>query len=303
MITILMTTYNGEKFLRPQLDSILNQSRTDFRLIIRDDCSTDGTYAILKEYQKKYSNISVLKRGKNSGNAKINFMEMITEYRDDYIFLADQDDIWCRDKIELTMARMNELEEICGDKKPILVHTDMVVVDSELNILSKSYREQVLHPNWKTFTKEMSLIMNIATGFTICYNRPLAEYFREIPKNMVMHDWWIFMVAMKFGVVNGLDNQTALYRQHGNNQLGTSNIGSFRARFSKLFKGKEIKQRFEDSFLQCNELCKMYNIYNKDYLDYGNLSGKSKLKKLRLYLRLGGPSCGLSRLIAAILFI
>lgn len=133
-ILILISTYNGEKYLKEQLDSIFSQSYKDFEIIARDDGSSDETINILKSY-----NIKILDTDKNLG-AKLSFSTLlndaVTNTDRGYFMFCDQDDIWKSDKIEKTITTMKELEKENTDL-PLLVHTDLEVVDEKLNVLNK----------------------------------------------------------------------------------------------------------------------------------------------------------------------
>ena len=114
MIDILMATYNGETYLREQIDSILRQSNTDWRLIIRDDCSTDSTVRIIQEYQAQYPDKFVLIQADTpSGSAQNNFFQLIRYWQQhggaEYVMFADQDDVWLRNKIQITLYNMKVL--------------------------------------------------------------------------------------------------------------------------------------------------------------------------------------------------
>ena len=106
-IDILMATYNGEKYIKQQLDSILNQTYNEFNLIISDDASLDGTISILKEYQNKDSRIKVFKQDKNLGVVE-NFEFLLKQVTNEFFMLADQDDIWEKDKIEKSITKLKE---------------------------------------------------------------------------------------------------------------------------------------------------------------------------------------------------
>ena len=129
---ILLATYNGEKFLREQLDSLLQQTYSDWTLYIHDDGSTDSTKEIIKEYEQKYENITMLRYPSQKG-AKNNFMSLLERVEANYYLFCDQDDVWRKDKVEKEMARMMVLEKDFPGK-PVLVFSDLYVVDINLNI-------------------------------------------------------------------------------------------------------------------------------------------------------------------------
>ena len=135
MIEILLATYNGEKYLEEQLASIENQTYKNWRLRVHDDQSVDATWRILKDFQKKHGEEKVILK-KNipaSGGSKNNFIGLIQASDADYMMCCDQDDVWHKDKIEKTYRRMRQMEKRYGKDLPLLVYTDLKVVDSDLN--------------------------------------------------------------------------------------------------------------------------------------------------------------------------
>lgn len=138
-VDILLATYNGEKFVADQIRSILEQTYKNVRLIIRDDGSTDGTRAILEFFSRQYpEKIIVLPQEHNLG-IRGNFSKLMEHAKADYIMFSDQDDIWLPEKITKTLDKMKQVEKEHGPKRPILVHTDLIVTDKNLNTLHQSY--------------------------------------------------------------------------------------------------------------------------------------------------------------------
>lgn len=308
MITILLGTYNGKNYIREQLESLLNQTYKDFKIIIYDDCSTDDTYEILKEYQEKYSDkIFVLKNVRNSGNPKHNFINMLINHKDDYIMLCDQDDVWKEDKIELTLQEMKSVEGIYGINTPILVHTDLTVVDKNLNLIYKSFKHQ-MKANYDKTKLNNIIIQNTLTGCTGMINKALSSMILEEPEYCVMHDWWILLIASAFGVISHIDNKTILYRQHGKNEVGAGNIRSFKYRLGRLINNKRIKQAVNETYDQTENFLKMYwdklseeqRYLLKKYVEIPNLS---KHKRIATIFKYGFHKNTLTRKIAHIMFI
>ena len=132
-IDIILATYNGEKYLKEQLDSILNQTYTNFRLLISDDCSQDSTKEILKEYEEKDNRIKVFFQEKNLGYVK-NFEFLLTKVEGSIYALSDQDDIWNKDKVEKSY---NKLKEEHAD----LVFTDLEMIDEEGKTIKDSFND------------------------------------------------------------------------------------------------------------------------------------------------------------------
>ena len=250
MVSILMASYNGAPYIAAQIDSILQQTFRDFMLYIRDDCSDDGTWEIIQVYAKKEPNrIVALQSAKNSGSAKHNFFRMMLEHQDDYVMLCDQDDVWCPDKIERTLFAMEKAEEQAGKETPVLVHTDLTVVDEDLRVLASSYRHTV-NGNWQRTALHWELAQNTVTGCTAMYNRALGDLLQDEPSFFVMHDWWLALTASAFGLIVPLDEATILYRQHGDNAVGAKFVRSPRYLLRRLFDVKGYRKELAETFLQ-----------------------------------------------------
>jgi len=215
-VAILLSTYNGEKYLKNQLDSLMTQSYKDFEIIARDDGSSDDTVEILKSFS-----IKLLKSEQNLG-AKGSFGELlkyaVQNGDSEYFMFCDQDDVWKEDKIEKTLAKMQDMENTYSDM-PLLVHTDLEVVDEKLNTINSSfYAFQKINPFEDNLNK--FLVQNSITGCTIMINRELAQKCLPIPSKAIIHDWWIGLVDSKFGKIGYLNSPTIQYRQHNNNTVG-----------------------------------------------------------------------------------
>ena len=214
-IDILLATYNGEKYLKCQIDSILNQTHKKIRLLINDDCSTDNTRAILKEYEEKDDRIKVKYNEKNLGYVK-NFEDLLKRVENKYFALSDQDDFWKEEKIEKSL---NKLLEEDAD----LVFTDLEPVDEKLNTITPSMvRFMQMDKNIKKHQDYKSVFLrNCVTGCTILSKKELINEYIPIPtKEPMVHDWWMALIISQIGKITFLDEPTIKYRQHGNNQLG-----------------------------------------------------------------------------------
>ena len=216
-IIILLSTYNGEKYLKAQLDSLFSQSYKDFKLIARDDGgSSDKTLEILKSYD-----IELLPSNENLG-VKGNF-ETLLKYAfgnsdAQYFMFCDQDDVWNQDKVKLTLQKMYEMEKLYKNT-PILVHTDLEVVDENLHTINPSFMKlQNLHEKKNRLNN--LLIQNTITGCTAMINRDLAKLCLPMSSNAIVHDWWVGLVASYFGKIGYLQQSTIKYRQHTSNTIG-----------------------------------------------------------------------------------
>lgn len=216
-INILMPTYNGRLYLRKQLDSILNQTFKDFRLIISDDASTDSTLKILKEYEEKDSRIEVYGHQKNMGLSN-NIEFLIGKVRSEFFMFADQDDVWELDKIEKTF---NKLQETNSD----LVFTDLEVTNSRLKTIAPSYwKLKGFENKIKKYNNFESLYLNnFITGCTMLVKSKWINDFLPIPKTSkyILYDYWISLVISQNGKMAYIDSPTIKYRQHKKNQVGS----------------------------------------------------------------------------------
>lgn len=249
-IDILLATYNGERFIDAQIESVLRQNRTDWMLTVRDDCSTDGTLALVHDLARRHpGRITVQARPTASGSAKQNFLEMLTGSHAPYVMLCDHDDVWLEDKIALTAARMRELEHRFGADVPLLVHSDLIVTDAELQVLSPSMMDAQQLDGRESRLGRL-IIQNVVTGCTVMVNRPLADMVREPFDEIVMHDWWLALIASAFGAIGFLERPTVLYRQHGTNTVGARPSRSLSYKMKRLLDKEGVTRSLADSYAQ-----------------------------------------------------
>jgi len=218
-VEILLATYGGEKYIAELLESLLNQTYPNLRILIRDDGSKDSTLSILQNFAHSHPNkISLISDGKNLGVIG-NFSELLKYSSADYVLFADQDDFWLPNKVELSVKRLQEMEQKYGVDSPLLVHTDLHVVDQNLQTIHRSFWSFTkINPNFSKLNR--LLVQNCVTGCTMTLNRALIHLSYPIPQNVLMHDWWIALIATSFGHIDYLSSPTLLYRQHQSNTLG-----------------------------------------------------------------------------------
>lgn len=219
-IHILMATYNGEKYVREQLDSIINQTYTDWKLFISDDCSSDGTLKILEQYEKKYANkIMIINKTQKFGSAKENFRYLYAECPESsYYMFSDQDDVWLPDKIEKMLIFY---ESHIKNVEPGIVYCDLKVVDKQLNTINDSFIE---YQKLNNHTKDKRFILtdNYIPGCVMLYNHKLREIVEYIPEKCFMHDWWLVLSATYLGQIKYLKESLNMYRQHDENVIGSN---------------------------------------------------------------------------------
>ena len=248
-VTVLLSTYNGEKYLTEQLESLIAQQGVEVELLVRDDCSQDTTTAILDAWQNK-GLLSWYKTA-NLGPGK-SFMELLqTAKAGSYYAFCDQDDVWMPEKLRVTMDKMKEVE-LANPGKPVIIHTDMHVVDEDLNIVHDSFwRSSGLRPDiLRTFP--FLCICNSVNGCTIVMNDTARKLILEkyVEHDVIIHDVISALtVAYHDGVIDYVNAPTVLYRQHSSNVVGAisyskwsaiknrfSNIGSVIRKNIRLFK-------------------------------------------------------------------
>lgn len=220
-IQVLLATFNGERFLREQIDSILAQTLPFVSILARDDGSTDCTVDILNGYAQRFpERLRILPTRSSTGGAKANFLELLKASTADYVAFADQDDLWLPDKLAREMEEMRELEESHGAEGPLLVFCDLRVVNDNLETLASSFwTHRHLEPR-NIGRLERLLMENVVTGCTALINRPLAQLSLSMPPDVHMHDWWIALLTCIFGHAAFIEQPLVLYRQHSANVIG-----------------------------------------------------------------------------------
>jgi glycosyltransferase involved in cell wall biosynthesis len=224
-IDIVLSVFNGSNFIGEQIDSFLGQTHENWRLIIRDDGSTDDTMEIIRKYQGRYPDkIETIWDREEAKNFNIGacqgFARVLERSTAKYAMFSDQDDVWLPFKIERTLEMMLELEATYGGDMPLMVHTDLRVVDRKLNIIRDSFWQlQRLSPESCSKLNRL-LIQNGITGCTVMINRKLRDLATSIPSEAIMHDYWLALVSAAFGKIAYVNEPTILYRQHGANNAG-----------------------------------------------------------------------------------
>ncbi|HGC9248155.1 TPA: glycosyltransferase family 2 protein [Streptococcus agalactiae] len=235
-VNILMATYNGEKFLAQQIESIQKQTFKEWNLLIRDDGSSDKTCDIIRNFTAKDSRIRFINENEHHNLGVIkSFFTLVNYEVADFYFFSDQDDVWLPEKLSVSLeAAQHKAFDV-----PLLVYTDLKVVNQELNILQDSMiRAQSHHAN-TTLLPELT--ENTVTGGTMMINHALAEKWFT-PNDILMHDWFLALLAASLGEIIYLDLPTQLYRQHDNNVLGARTMDK---RFKILREGpKSIFTRY-----------------------------------------------------------
>lgn len=248
-ITVLLATYNGSKYVRQMIDSVLAQDYGDFHLVLSDDGSKDDTLQILEEYAGKYpQKVTHYRSGMRFGNAQDHFMHLLDQFHEtSYIMFCDQDDYWHPDKMRKTLEKMQQIEKA---GLPAMVHTDLRVVDGDLNQMDPSFMHFSKLRGDRLALNQL-LVQNVVTGCTMMINKELADLAcSRMPKEpILMHDWWLALIASAMGTTGYLDEATIDYRQHGNNVVGAKNTRSVKYIANKLRENK-IRTAMEQTYAQ-----------------------------------------------------
>ena len=227
-VAVLLSTYNGEKYVGAQIHSILTQSYKNIVLVVRDDGSSDKTVKIVKEYMENYSNIKLVE-GKNLGFIK-SFFELLKLEQADYYAFADQDDVWLPDKIALAVESLNKLD----DSKPNMAFSNSDYYDVDMKLIKEGEKG-------KTFSFTNSLYECVTQGMTMVINQKTKDTILDyMPERVFFHDWWVYMICSGMGNVAYDDVTTVKYRRDGKNATaeGESFIKLLIWRIKNLF-GKD----------------------------------------------------------------
>lgn len=278
-VAVIMSTYNGEKFVREQLDSIINQTYKNVEIVVRDDGSSDNTVAIIKEYSQKYANIT-LHEGKNLGFVK-SFFELLKLADADYYSYADQDDIWIENKIELAVESLNELD----DSKPNMVFGNSDYYDENMKFIGKGEKN-------KKYSFLRALFSCCGQGMTMTVNKKTRDMIIESnPKSCFFHDWWTYLLCIALGNVAYNNVTTVKYRRMKQNATsegqGYMRLLMWRIKNLLLNDGmQDIKQQmlnFKDYYYHqlSKENKQIINLFSSDYSFENSLKKAFYPKRIR----------------------
>lgn len=276
-IDILMATYNGEKYLREQLDSILNQTYSDFRLLISDDNSQDSTRDVLSKYAERDNRIIVFLQDKNLGVTK-NFEFLMQKVENEYFMFADQDDIWQKDKIQKSIKK--SINEDCD-----LVYSNLEVVNQDLQLLNKSYwKLKGFEKKIKNYNNFNSLYLNnYITGCTMLVKSKWLKKILPIPhkSKYILHDYWTALIVSYYGKMGFVDDTLVKYRQHIDNEVGskrkTDSINHFEE-MRNLF--IDVKIDHFKNFIEKRDVFDNDEINSLNKKAYEYYKGLEKVKKI-----------------------
>lgn len=252
-IAILLATYNGEKYLKEQIDSIVHQTYKDWTLYIHDDGSSDSTIRIIEDYQNRDNRIVLIRDEKKHLGPGLGFMSLLEDIDSDIYMFSDQDDVWLENKIEVSYNGYLNIKN--HSSLPVVVHSDVSVVDENLNILTHSYWKAInLDPD-KINTFSHFCVCVYTNGNTMLFNRLAKDLCFPLFDGPIMHDRYVSAKVLKAnGVVSAIHKPLVLYRQHGTNVCGFD-VG-------KVRKFSDIKKRIRSVVLGNYYTYKILKYYN-----------------------------------------
>lgn len=241
MISIALATYNGELFLKDQLDSLINQTIKDFEIVICDDNSTDTTYKILLEYSNKFSFVKVFQNARNLGFKK-NFEKLIGLCSGDYIAFCDQDDIWTQNHLEVLLRTIGNNYFVGANSELIDQH------GRKSNISLMDTKKQTYIPSAEEY-KITECYTNLFQGACSMGRAEFLKKCLPIPENVRFHDWWIALVASMSNKIIFSNESILLYRQHDNNITNNIRFNILRKSISYLI-NKNNKKKLREQWIQ-----------------------------------------------------
>ena len=223
-IDILLATYNGARFLPEQLASLAGQTHDNWRLLVRDDGSSDATLDIIREWAKGVvQEVEIIEDGRKGLGASMNFAALMENASAPYFACCDQDDVWLPHKLETLLGAARESEALHGEAHPVLIFGDLFVVDEALAPIAPSYWAlSNLDPDRDAKRLADIMVRNVATGCATLGNAALLRAALPVPDGARMHDWWLALAAFSLGSLVPVREPTVKYRQHGSNTIGAS---------------------------------------------------------------------------------
>jgi glycosyltransferase involved in cell wall biosynthesis len=312
-VNIIMATYNGEKYIKQQINSIIKNTYTNWRLLICDDGSTDSTLSIIDEYVRTHTDKVIFHKNERNKGVTINFLEgvkRIASFKDnvighEYYMFCDQDDVWMEDKIEKTLKLVKKCEKKYSNQVPVAAFTDVLVVDENLNEISSSFfKSNGLNPRNTSINQIM--MENKLIGCSVMFNGSLVEKLNVLPQKARFHDWWVGCIASTFGHICYLNEPTILYRQHGGNVVGNKSFSGYVKKSLLTLKAQKVT--LNKTIQQAKEF---YEIYEKDitypakrniYL-FSTLNQYNWFKKRYIILTKGFLKTGILRNIGLLIII
>ena len=251
-ISICIATYNGEKYLKDQLDSLVKQSVRPYEVILQDDCSIDKTVEIAKTYKKKL-NLNIIVNEVNLGFKK-NFELVLSKATGDLIAPCDQDDIWIENKLEVLSSQIDDYS---------LIYSNSLLVDSDGNSLNKRISDRLKNNFTDTDTPINFIYANSISAHAMLFKKELLKYIFPFPKLMYF-DAWIAAVASSFEGVKYVDIDLVKYRQHDNNSIANKKLIKYSTSEQIFLKAKKKLNQNKNTMATIDELLSIKKIKDKD---------------------------------------
>ena len=273
LVSIVMATYNGERFLKEQLDSVFEQTYANLEIVIIDVCSSDHTLSILNKFAEEHSNMKLYANEKNMGHIQT-FEKGILFSTGEYISLCDQDDVWDKRKIEILMKEI---------KSYGMVFCDSTFINEEGTSLNKKLSDI---KNLATYNNcEPFIIGNCISGHAAIFTREIASLATPFPAEII-HDWWLAFVATSRGTVPFVNQALVDYRQHSNNFIGAVNVKGGRKKDTKHAARDIIRRRIKLFY----EKCAHKNVQTKQLLQninksYSDFSMQNNFLRTKIFFR------------------
>ncbi len=296
-VDIVLTTYNGERYLEEQLNSLLDQSYVQWRLIISDDGSKDGTVTLLRRYEELDSRISIVNIERQGGVVR-NFYKALCYSTSDYLMFCDQDDIWLPDKVASMVNAIRSAELTLGNHIPLLGFSDLSLVDETGAVIHESfYKFNRLEPRNNMDFRYLSWRSSVY-GCTVIFNKALLKKAMPMPFDIPMHDHWFALVAAKSGKVFYCPESKIYYRQHRDNVIGGAG-GSF---VEKLCSHRKLYSNIKNAVKKCKLQWGHIRKLSADTSEFGELICINTFAHRMSFIRINVLPYWRERKVYAVLF-
>lgn len=294
-LCILLASYNGEKYISEQLDSIINQTYKNWELIIRDDGSKDETMTILNKYEKKDERIKILRDDKGNLGFLKNFEELLFNAKEEFVLFSDQDDFWLKSKLEKFVEKIRDLDEKVLSK-PLLVHCNSLVCDEKLEVIKEKFIDSKIA---KKNNSNIYFFEYIVQGSTSMVNKKMIKESLPFLKNVTLHDRYFHLLSQFLGTRIFIDESLVKYRQHERNEIGANRSIIKKIMSKKYFyvEDRKLIEEIKEKYIKClrkrdlNDIEKYLEVTdrNKNKLERFWLSKYFQMKLLkRLVLLIKG---------------
>ena len=294
-LCILLASYNGEKYISEQLDSIINQTYKNWELIIRDDGSKDETVTILNKYEKKDERIKILRDDKGNLGFLKNFEELLFNAKEEFVLFSDQDDFWLKNKLEKFVEKIRDLDEKVLSK-PLLIHCNSLVCDDKLEIIKEEFIDSKIA---KKTNSNIYFFEYIVQGSTSMVNKKMIKESLPFLKNVILHDRYFHLLSQFLGTRVFIDESLVKYRQHERNEIGANRSIIKNIMSKKYFyvEDRKLIEEIKEKYIKClrkrdlNDIEKYLEVTdrNKNRLERFWLSKYFQMKLLkRLVLLIKG---------------